>query len=145
MSWDPKALELVGTVPGLLPGLSDENFNLMDRARGSITFSWDDPSGSGVSLGETDPLFYLRFRVRVVRPALAAVFIGAHPTSIEVAVNSRVAASRISSGSVWVGMKRSGLRFEIHHRGDDGLALVCPPLEGAIFVVQASDDLDAPV
>lgn len=145
LGWDPGLLEFVSVAAGLLPGVSDGNFNLSSASQGQVSFSWDDPAGVGQALGEKEALFVLRFRTKTGRAALGAIEFVDRPTAREVSVNYQTVPWQGGGARVWAGIKRAEIRAGIERRGDDGLALVCPPLEGAIYVVQASDDLEAPV
>ena len=58
---DPALIEIVGVIPGNLPGMESDVFNL--NATGTaLNASWITPQGSNISLRE--PLFYVKIRAR---------------------------------------------------------------------------------
>lgn len=72
LEWNPDALDYLEAIPGELAGQFGEG-RIID---GKLATSWDEPSGSAVTLENGSALFYVRFRVKGDLDKESLVFIG---------------------------------------------------------------------
>lgn len=101
--WDPAKLEFSAVDKLKLPGLSIENFGYSRVTNGMLTVSWDEPSGSCLSLTNGTDLFNVRFVARAEVGTTNYVRVSNAPVELEAAdCQLRPVPVNISMGSVQV-------------------------------------------
>jgi len=98
LQWDPAVLQYVGVTELGLAGLSPGNFGTTRTAQGHLLFSWDDPSGTGITLNEGATLYALELN-RAGAGAMSAVRFTDNPTLREVTVDGRMGALVTEDGT----------------------------------------------
>jgi len=85
LHWDPTVATYVDVEQFGLPGLGAASFGTALTSSGTLTVSWDDPTGSGQSLGDGASLFAIRLNMIGNAGAASSVTIDGTPTTLQVA------------------------------------------------------------
>ncbi|MES2386981.1 MAG: hypothetical protein V4543_03185 [Bacteroidota bacterium] len=112
VSWDNTKIKLDTVVTGAKRAVAilqsnntlglDSNANFGTRSPGKVTFSWDDPTLSGITLPDNTVLFALRFKIYATSGVVPVVF-GNSPTPLEfVNTGFNVVTNTNSNGSVTI-------------------------------------------
>ncbi len=87
LEWNPAVLSYVGTGDYGLTGMAGTNFGANNTAAGRLTFSWDDPNATGVTVADGTVVFSVEFDAAGAAGTSSAVSFGDTPTAREVTVN----------------------------------------------------------
>ena len=148
LQWDPTVLQFLGLGNYGLPGLADGNFGttltesgISLTGNGTLTFSWEDPSGLGATLTDDSVIFTIQFKAIGARGTSSAVALRDQPTIREVAVGLQTMDVLSQNGTVFVGEENLAPAMAIL-RLDDGrirLQLIGPA--GRNYRLQGSANL----
>jgi subtilisin-like proprotein convertase family protein len=145
LQWDPAVLEFLGVSDFGLPSLASENFGTNHTSNGQLTFSWDDPQLSGVSLADNASIFSTSFRVLGSQGSSSALAFVDSPTVREVTVNAALGTFGTHNGTISVGV--TNIPPPILTAGFDptktNFQLSIPTVTGVTYVVEYSDLLPA--
>jgi hypothetical protein len=86
IQWDTQVLTLINVINYNLPGMSNEDFGLLDAPNGILRFAWESPFiNSGVTVADSTAIFRLRFRaVGNNNQGSSIIFTEIPPTEFEV-------------------------------------------------------------
>ena len=90
LHWTPSVAQFVGVEQFGLSGLGTGNFGTQNAASGTVTVSWDDPSGSGVTVTNGSAVFALRFNLVGNPGDTTTLLLDGTPTAVEV-LNAQLA------------------------------------------------------
>ncbi len=93
LHWNSAIAEFVGWDAADLPSLNNGNFNTNSTAAGSMTFSWDDPNVTGVTLADGKVLFRLRFNLKGNAGQSTGITLDGTPLAFEVTQNNGAGGS----------------------------------------------------
>lgn len=102
LQWDPIVLQYVGTGGYGLGGLGAGNFGTTLTNSGRLTFSWDDPNGSGVTVADDTVIFTVSYVVAGSAGSSSPLRLVDQPTAREVVVDFSVAIFNSVDGQVQV-------------------------------------------
>ena len=140
LAWDPAVLRFNGVGDFTLSGLAPASFNTSAAASGTLTFSWDDPSGLGQALTNGAALFSLQFTVLGASGSQSAVSFVDAPTPREASVGYVSVLTNwqeggvsvtASGGPVLLGITGSGASLTLNVQGPTG----------ARYVIESADVL----
>lgn len=96
LEWDPATMEYAGVDGNGVRGLDPGNFGTRYVGDGKLTFSWDDPEGSGLSLEDATALFVVTMNVKGAGES--GLRFADQPTLREVSVGGRLAGMTTVDG-----------------------------------------------
>ena len=102
MKWDPAVLQFTGVSDFALRGMETNNFGTVFVNSGELTFSWDDPQGSGVTAADGTSIFLANFQVLGPPGSSSSLALLDSRTLREVTVNAALAAFGTQNGQVTV-------------------------------------------
>lgn len=100
LRWDPAVIAYAGFGDANLPALAESHFGAGHAEAGTLTFSWDDPAATGVSVADGTTLFRLFFAAAGEAGTRTSVAFADSPTVREVTVNFEPVAFDGVDGSV---------------------------------------------
>lgn len=140
LGWDPGVLQYASLGSLGLRGLSTGNFSVAGTAEGKLTFAWDDPQATGVTLPDGSIIFSVTFEVVGEHGSRSLLVFDDAPTPREAGVNAQVASFRGQAGMVSVGVPAAPLLSELS-RGNDNFQVSVPSLPGRRYVLEFTDRL----
>jgi hypothetical protein len=87
LGWDARVLRYAGVGEFGVRGLGEDNFGAGLAASGKLTFSWDDPAGTGLETAGGGPIFTVFFDVVGAPGSLSPVAFEDWPTAREATVD----------------------------------------------------------
>ncbi|MDD3685410.1 MAG: hypothetical protein PHE56_01465, partial [Bacteroidales bacterium] len=123
ISFNPSVISFLYVDGFGLPGMNSGNFGTTASGSGIITFSWNDPGLTGVSLSDDSEIFILNFEIIGTSGQSSSVSLTNNPTPLEfVNTSLNVLDYTLSQGLVTVGAPYI----------PDNIALSADSVEGAI-------------
>ncbi len=142
LTWDPAVLRFVGFSNFGMRGLSAGNFGTTMAENGRLTFAWDDPLATGLTLEDATAIFSVNFQVIGALGSASVLTFVDMPTAREVGVNF-VAASFVGrSGQVNVANAAS-LKMSLVNHGGGNFRLSIPTVQGKRYILEFADSLPA--
>lgn len=102
LQWDPTILDFLVVTNFGLAGLGGGNFGTILTLNGRLTFSWDDPSGVGVTLPDGTTIYSVVFKTKGLAGSSTVIIFTDQPTLREVTVNALKAGFASQNGLVTV-------------------------------------------
>jgi len=144
MKWDPTVLQFVGVSDFALRGLQTNNFGTVFVNSGELTFSWDDPQGSGVTTADGTAIFAANFRASGPT-AMSSLALVDSPTPREVTVDAALGTFVSQNGAVIIlpptvtpPLLSAGL-----NPTKTAFVLAIPTVNGVTYVAEYADVLPA--
>ncbi len=143
LEWDPQVLRYTGVNGFGLPGLSQGNFGTTFVNQGKLTFSWEDPQGSGVTLPEGSTAFEVGFEVIGHSGDASALRFCDSPTVREASLDFKLAEISTQDGEVTVIGGKPSIRILPGPAGGP-FTLSIPTRSGLRYILESSDSLSHP-
>lgn len=125
-----------------MPGLSSGNFGLALANQGKLTFSWDDPGATGVTIADGSVVFAIDFDVIGQPGSASSLTFADAPTVREASVAMALAAMETQNGSVTVLDTKPVVSCSLDP-AKGMLLLSLPTDQGVHYVVEFTDSLSA--
>ncbi len=87
LQWNPDIIAYVSTGDYNLPGLTAGNFGANGVTNGMLTFAWDDPVGTGITVDDETTIFTIAFKAVGDIDENTSISFTDNPTPKEVVVN----------------------------------------------------------
>ncbi len=142
LTWDPTILRYRDIEQFGLPGLSSGNFGLALANQGKLTFSWDDPGATGVTIADGSVVFAIDFDVIGQPGSASSLTFADAPTVREASVAMALAAMETQNGSVTVLDTKPVVSCSLDP-AKGMLLLSLPTDQGVHYVVEFTDSLSA--
>jgi hypothetical protein len=104
LQWNPDFVEFVGFGDFALPSITSDNFGTGAIGAGKLTFSWDDPQLSGVTVADGTAIFTASFRVLETASGVSSLAFIDSPTPREVTVNATLGNFSSQNGTITAGV-----------------------------------------
>jgi hypothetical protein len=140
LGWDARVLRYAGVGEFGVRGLDEDNFGTVFAESGKLTFSWDDPAGTGVEVADGNPVFTVYFEVLGAPGSVSPVAFGDSPTVREASVGLVPRPFASGDGQVMV----VGDRPMISCGGDAAkgtFRISVPSVTGRRYILEFSDSL----
>ncbi len=140
LEWDPNTMEYAGVNGNGVRGLDAGNFGTRYVGDGKLTFSWDDPEGTGLSLESSTALFSVAMNVKSARESGLQLRFADQPTLREVTVRGELGNILTSDGSL-VGPAQAGTGFTEVSLGNGVFQFTLPTEVGLKYTVERSESV----
>jgi len=140
LQWDPAVLRYLSVGDFGLRGLASDNFGTRLTDTGKLSFSWDDPQGTGATLPDGTTIFTVSFLVVGAAGTVSALALADTPTPREVSVKAVLATFNAENGAVNVGVTNPVITggLDVAKVSFD---LSIPTLNGVDYIVEYADEL----
>jgi len=118
----------------------EDNFGAGLAESGKLTFSWDDPAGTGLEAADGGPIFTVFFDVIGARGSVSPVAFEDWPTVREATVDLVPRALASWDGQVMVAEKRPGLPYG-GEAVQGAFRISVPSVTGRQYILEVNDSL----
>ena len=142
LQWNPGVLQYVDVGDFGLRGLASDNFGTVFTNSGKLTFSWDDPQGTGLTVPDGTVIFTASFRVIGSAGSMSPLALADSPTPREVSINAVIAPFDSLGGVVSVGATNLVITGGLDAAWGT-FQLSIPTMNGVSYVVEYVDTLSS--
>jgi len=140
LGWDPTVLRYAGVGAFGVRGLGEDNFGTAFADSGKLTFSWDDPAGTGLEVADGTALFTVYFDAIGAAGSVSPVAFGDSPTVREATVDLAPRAFASGDGQVIVAGERPVISCAWDAaKGTFRISL--PSVTGRHYILESADSL----
>jgi hypothetical protein len=138
IEWDPHVIQFAATEQFGVTGFSASSFGTALVTNGTISFSWDDPASSGVSVADGSVVFALRFNVIGASGAASRVAVNDAITVREVGVDFTPAIFQTVDGQLSVASTNvTQVSYQALANGAPGVSV--PTVSGKTYILEYTD------
>ena len=142
LQWDSAVLRYTGLGDYGLRGLSEGNFGTSLAESGKLTFAWDDPEGTGMTVADGTTVFSINFEVVGGPGSRSPLELADSPTPREVVIFPDLARFDSKDGSVQISGASSPVISSVSmDQATGNLRLSLPTLNGVTYVFEYADTL----
>jgi len=143
LEWDGDELVRVEEGDFGLPGINSTSFGRSQEAEGKLTFSWDDPAATGVTVSDGTVLFSVEFALKG-NAALSSICLGDTPLAREVTIGGVPVPVETRDATLPTPTASAHTQVELLPREGGSLWKVkisVPTSPGKTYALEASSDL----